>query len=430
MSKHKEFIFNNASENTENLSEIDQVSKNHDIQLMQTQSEIETNDKEAATIRAEDLAFKVTQKNGDVEERLYFSDVDKVSGKKKVLKAEDIAFKIVKKDNLDDIGNIDEKEKAIFSVCLTIINKCVDILDKYEYISFSDKSYANFEKEYWNIINGLEEAISKYETTARKEKIKNIFRGKIYYYYNQSVTVSRAFGKPFGYPGDYILLQYLYDNKIVSKTNIGKYYDQMFLTDPLSIAVIDRVNIMSKKIGEYIISSKKSEINILNIASGSGFDLVNLIKHKYEKTVNIYCFDQELYSLLYCNNRLKDANEKINFKFFKEDIKNFFKNWNQDIKFDYIYNIGLADYLPDRILKALMQHAINLLQKNGTFVLAHKDYTKFPYQFPSWTCNWNFFHRSLNDYHNFIKENLTGFSSYDITFESDKQIIYFGEFKK
>jgi cyclopropane fatty-acyl-phospholipid synthase-like methyltransferase len=121
------------------------------------------------------------------------------------------------------------------------------------------------------------------------------------------------------------------------------------------------------------------------------------------------------------------VNPNVHLLLYKEDIKRFFKDWNGQ-KFDLIYNIGLADYLPDRVLKSFMQEAINALNDNGKFVLAHKDYLKFPHVYTSWIYDWNFIHRSLSDYNEFIQNHLTGFDQYNVFFESANQIIYFGEF--
>jgi SAM-dependent methyltransferase len=349
---------------------------------------------------------------------------------KSVIRAEDVAFGVVAKLVTQNIQNIDIQEETLLNITIPIIESCKNLLKKFSSIQYNDINYKIFEKEYWAHIDQLELVFLDSNYHKYKNKIQNIFRGEIFNYYTQSLLVSRAYGKPFGYPGDYLLLQALYDNKLISHTNTGKYYDKMYLEDPLSTAVVSRVNAMANRLSDFINKSQELELNILNIASGSGFDLITVAKTRHNKTVNIYCFDQELFSLQYIKSKIKAININTNFIFIKEDIRKFFKKWNNAIKFDLIYNIGLADYLPDRMLRSLMQESINTLKENGRFILSHKDYTKFPYQYPSWTCNWNFFKRSLRDYKKFIDENLTNFQNYDIFYASNKKVIYFGEFIK
>jgi extracellular factor (EF) 3-hydroxypalmitic acid methyl ester biosynthesis protein len=362
--------------------------------------------------------------------------VDNKVKSKAVVKAEDIAFKVVKDKEKqlngfykDIVCNSAEEKDALVKAIL-VINSCVELIEKHSNISFNLNNYNSFKSEYCSYIDCLEAHACAVKDIKIIDKIKNIFRGKIYKYLCKSEISARAHGKPFGYPGDYLMLQYLYDMRVISEANIGKYFDRMYLDDPLTIAVINRVNVMANKVIEFIRKSDKKEIHILNIASGSGFDIKKVVSQKYGKKVKFYCVDQEFTSLGYIKSFVENSNTDIEFVYCKEDIKNFFKGINGDQSFDYIYNIGLADYLPDRVLKSLMQNCINTLSNNGQFVLAHKDYNKFPFKYPDWSVDWQFIHRSEEDYRNFIKNNLSCFSSFDISYESKKEIIYFGTFIK
>lgn len=350
---------------------------------------------------------------------------------KTIIRADDVAFRVLPtKIDIESINNLNNDERIIYQECLPLIESCSFLMKKYETIPYSEEHYSRFEKEYWKIIDKLESAVRKSTDNKLHLKMKQIFRGRLYQYISQSYITSRASAKPFGYGGDYINLQYLYDEQVISPTNMGKYFDKMFITDPLSRAVIDRVNTMAQKLSEFILESKKTELHILNIASGSGFDLFQVAKQSINKKIYIHCFDQEVYSLLYLKNKMSTLQHNIQFVFYKEDILHFFKKWADSKKFDYIYNIGLADYLSDRILKNLMQESINALAEDGKFVLAHKDYKKFPYQYPAWSIGWEFFPRSLEEYHLFVQKNLKDFKTCNIFFESSKQAIYFGEFTK
>lgn len=111
----------------------------------------------------------------------------------------------------------------------------------------------------------------------------------------------------------------------------------------------------------------------------------------------------------------------MDFKFYKENVMNLIKNEYASkvlSRQDLIYSIGFIDYLPDRILKKLIYALYQLLQKEGKFILTHKNREKtFPPILPDWFCDWNFVPRN--------KEELTklfydcGISKFLLSLDSD-----------
>ncbi len=327
--------------------------------------------------------------------------------------------------SLSHIKHLSDIENEIFSEAFAVLDRCLDFLDGYENIPFSIKNFQDFKSRLHSHIDQLE-SLSSFDPKMN-EKLKHIFRGELYSYISNSKIARRGLQKPFGYPGDYEMLQQLYNDQILSEDNVGKFFDYLALEGPLAKAVILRVKGMAKRVQDFIDSVNSTEVHILNIASGPGFDIKPIVEKIQQKRIYFHCFDQEVSSLRYVGERYFGTNPRVHLLLYKEDLKSFFKKWNGQ-KFDFIYNIGLADYLPDRVLKSFMQEAIDSLNVGGKFVLAHKDYLRFPHVYTSWLYDWNFIHRSLADYHQFIQDNLCRFREYSIFFESPQQIIYFGEF--
>lgn len=349
---------------------------------------------------------------------------------KPILNAESLAFTVIQKIDLDDIKNVSSEEKVLYIEALDTIQKIENLCTTYSQLPFTFQNYQSFETYIWSFLNKLNECTAQANDLKVVEKLKQSFRSKIHKFLTQSLISSRALTKPFGYPGDYTMMQYLYDNQPISPTHIGKYFDQFFLNDPLARAVVNRVTTMSQKLSEFIQESPNESLNILNIASGPGFDLIKIASTRHDKQVTVHCFDQEPESLAYVKAQVAAVNINTTFKFYKADIRTFFKEWNQGLKFDYIYNIGLADYLTDRILQKLMQESINNLFPGGKLVIAHKDYTLFPSYHPAWLYDWNFIERSFEDNLSFIKENLEAYSDINYFYESSQRVIYFNEFTK
>jgi len=288
-------------------------------------------------------------------------------------------------------------------------------------------TYQKFYNKLWNILNELH-ILTKDLNQQSLKKEQLFFRGSLFNLLNQSLVLSRALTKPYGYPGDFVMLQTLYDNKPISNTKLGCYLDQFFLDDELARAVVNRVEVMGNRVIQFINNSEKDELNILNIASGSGFELKKIVNANFNKKVIYHCFDQEVASLSYIAQHSQDKNPNVEVRLYKEDIRTFFRNWKSEQKFDFIYNIGLADYLPNIIMSSLVKESLENLNPQGIFVLAHKDYTLFPYHHPSWLYDWNFIHRDLEQYKDLLR--TTTDKPFSVWFESDKKIVYFSEFNK
>ena len=72
-------------------------------------------------------------------------------------------------------------------------------------------------------------------------KIKEIFRQTIGCWIYQSELMSHALKKPRGYPGDYKMIEIVYNNKLISK-KIGQCIDRYFLEDAYAVAIRNRKN--------------------------------------------------------------------------------------------------------------------------------------------------------------------------------------------
>jgi hypothetical protein len=330
--------------------------------------------------------------------------------------------------SIKKIQNISDQEELLYLKVFDKIKETESLFNN-TLSDNSDISYESFSKSLSKIFDDLHQDINLNSTDSKiLKKLQLFYRGSLNHLFSHSLIVSRALCKPFGYPGDYIMLQSFYDGKEISQDRLGCYLDRFVIDDELAKSVVKRIDKMGDRVIEFINNSKLKEINILNIASGSGFELKKITQMKFDKKVTYHCFDQEISSLVHIDSNFSGKNENIEIKLYKEDIKAFFKNWKNEKKFDLIFNIGLADYLPDNILTSLENESIKNLNENGIFVISHKDYTLFKYHHASWLCDWNFIHRDLAEYKSVISSKIEIKPS--IWFESDKKIIYFSEYKK
>lgn len=334
-------------------------------------------------------------------------------------------------------GNIDLKEfnsvKEISSISAFFHEVSTFIADLEKTLGKNNKN----PKEYQAYLTHLSNQIIQrgFELTKNIEdkrvtkKIKATFRTLVGSLVYQSIIMKRGLEKPKGYPGDYEMLEFIYDNKEISE-GIGHYFDRYFLSDPLAEAVRNRKDLMFKMLRKIIGASPFSDLNILNLACGSSRDILELLKGKpLQKNIAITCVDQDKEALDFSKKQISNlTSDNTKVDFIRENLANLLipNHTNTVIsQQNIIYSIGLADYLPDKFLKRLINYSYNQLLPKGTFIIAHKDYTKYLPISADWFCDWKFIKRSENDFINLIQSSEID-QYYDVEIiREDSQIIYF-----
>ena len=280
--------------------------------------------------------------------------------------------------------------------------------------------------------NSLEEIIEEKKV---KKAIKESFRFFTGIFAYKSIIVKRSFEKPRGYPGDYMMLENVYNNQIYSE-DIGKYYDRYLLDNPYAVAVRCRKDKLKEMLHEFVSDNEeKSQIKILNLACGSCREIAELIPAiKYKKPLTFTCVDWDEEALKFSRQSFQALPLNIKVELMNKDIIAMIKDRKEIENLgmqDLIYSMGLIDYLPDRILKRWIHFFYQLLPKNGKLLLTHKNREKtFPPLAPNWFCDWKFVPRSKEEVLNLLDGcGLTEFSL-DMDVDDFMYIFYFTLTKK
>ncbi|MDD5504090.1 MAG: PilZ domain-containing protein [Candidatus Omnitrophica bacterium] len=259
------------------------------------------------------------------------------------------------------------------------------------------------------------------------KKSKECFRALLGPWAYRGKILKRAYEKPRGYPGDYFTIELVYNNKAISE-NIGYCSDMYFLNNEYAAAVRNRKDKMKDMLEKYLLKSRFNPTKILNIACGSCREIVEMLSTGFapkNKTIfTLVDHDQE--ALDFSKKVLSPyASKLLEHRYLNHNVLNYIKD-SQDYKkilgdYSLIYSIGLADYLPDRLLKLLISFWFDILQPNGTLILAHKDIIKYDPVAIDWWADWTFYPRHEEKLLNIIKEGIS--IDFDVQTERDKSGI-------
>lgn len=243
--------------------------------------------------------------------------------------------------------------------------------------------------------------------------IKKTFRLATGSWSYQSRLMERAFRKPRGYPGDFILLEAIYEDAMLPEADgLGRYFERGFLNNAYAAAVRHRNRMMTSLLRNRL-QHGPLPVRVLNLGCGGFRELRDLLTEeepRYAERIRLVGLDQDPEALEFSQEKLGILTTPLQVKFIQENVVGLIKRSGEYLpligKQHVIYSIGLIEYLPNRILKRLIKFCLDLLDAGGQVVLAHVDYSadKQALSQLDWFCDWTFVLRSESSMVRLIRE--------------------------
>jgi extracellular factor (EF) 3-hydroxypalmitic acid methyl ester biosynthesis protein len=206
-------------------------------------------------------------------------------------------------------------------------------------------------EEFTSIVNNLDsESINDF-----REKLRTIL--------NENTLIGHGFVKPYGYPGDFTLIDKIYQCEINEDPQY-RNWDLFFQNQPGANAVRNRKDFFLDYCKNLI--SKKDNSNVLILGSGPASDVYEFLSN-YSGT-NKISFD-----LIDFDQAAIDFSKKKNARF------NGLVSYNRinALRFtsyklyDLIWSAGLFDYFKDKHFTFLIRKYINCLTDDGEMVISN-----------------------------------------------------------
>jgi extracellular factor (EF) 3-hydroxypalmitic acid methyl ester biosynthesis protein len=228
-------------------------------------------------------------------------------------------------------------------------------------------------------------------------------------FFMQSPCAHRMLYKPFGYPGDYEMMRFIYERNFEGTTLFGKAVNLVFIETKAGQAVRFRKDLIKHKLAEMIAARGESTapMRILSVAAGPAQELVELLGEIEELPfpLEIVLFDQDKGALAYAWKRLKavvDARwgKKVSILFLNESIKRLLRDAKLFAgfgEFDAIFSCGLYDYLQPSTAVVLSRNLFARLAPGGRLLIGNMA----PENSSRWLLeqhlDWHLIHRTRNE---------------------------------
>lgn len=232
------------------------------------------------------------------------------------------------------------------------------------------------------------DAIRRRLAPAADKAMKVMVRLAIHDLILEAPQFRRSFYKPRGYPGDYKLMAYLYEDHWEGDSLFAKYVHYTSCVAPASYAVPSRKelvkDILRKKMG---MVGPDKKFRFLSIAAGPAQETYELLQELDDASpmLDVVLYEQDEEALEFSYNRVlsrvRELNlgDRVNVTFLHDSVRNLIaKPIKENIlsrvgEFDMIFATGLFDYLQEKYASSLIAKFYTFLNPGGTMAIGNMD---------------------------------------------------------
>jgi len=206
---------------------------------------------------------------------------------------------------------------------------------------------------------------------------------------DRNTLIGHGFEKPFGYPGDFSLINNIYYFHI-NKDERYRKWDIFFQNQPAAIAVRNRKEYFLNYCNK-LIAQNKSVIRVLILGSGPATDVNEFLSDHSDSHINFDLIDFDQNAIDFSKEKNKRFNGMISYN--RINVLRY-KPYKM---YDLIWSAGLFDYFKDKHFVFLIRKYINCLADDGEFVISNFSTENPTRKLMEVLSDWKLNHRSKSD---------------------------------
>ncbi len=214
----------------------------------------------------------------------------------------------------------------------------------------------------------LQSAANRFEDSQTADYFWGYAFKEIFPYFMRSRFAERAYYKPSGYAGDFLMMEMIYANEPDGDGKLGRLMDQWCLESGAAKAVRGRRKFLKDQLQRLCDErrDKHGLIRIMNLACGSNRELFDFLADcTYTERVSALCIDADPRALEYTADKVNVFSHRASVRLMNDNVVRWALGrvrHNIGLQ-DIIYSAGLTDYLDDRICAALINRSYECLEK-------------------------------------------------------------------
>ena len=253
----------------------------------------------------------------------------------------------------------------------------------------------------------LNEIVNPLKNTAAYKIAKAYFRKELHIFFRSAPFVERAWRKPLGYAGDYEMMNQIYRNESEGNSLFSSLIHKWGINEPSSCSVRARRTYFKNRIKEMI--KLKYQVNIASIACGPAKEIVDIIAELPQSELDFFHFyliDQDKEALINVKRSIletsmkRDIKPKVNYIPLGvsqivegDEIAEVLKA----TRFDFIYSVGLFDYLKTPFAKLLLKELLDWTREDSHLVIGNFNLNNPSHAIGDFAGDWSLVLRSEQD---------------------------------
>jgi extracellular factor (EF) 3-hydroxypalmitic acid methyl ester biosynthesis protein len=245
-----------------------------------------------------------------------------------------------------------------------------------------------------------------------------------------SDLMERANLKPLGYAGDYEMMKIVYENGFRGQRIFEKLFFRHSMDKNTPQAVRNRRYLVPEIISQHFKGSSIRPYRVMSVACGPAIELKDLLdKHPNPDDFQFTLLDQDVEALAEATQTVKEIEKKtgksLAVEYTGDSVRTMIKSRNLPDKhgtFDFIYSMGLFDYLTPLVAKAVLKRLFSLLKPGGTILVGNFHKQSEDRIYMSYWFDWELYYRDEDDFINLLENDTC--DSHEILFEeTDTQMF-------
>jgi len=222
----------------------------------------------------------------------------------------------------------------------------------------------------------------------------DVFRKAMTPILNPNTIIGFSFTKPFGYNGDFFIIEKIYQ-RYINPDEKYKKWDAYFHEFPAAIAVVNRKTLaidIFEKLNNKSLGLKQ---NVMILGSGPVSETFEFFERNPNSTLIFDMLDLDKRAIAYAKNKNKKHLKSMTFH-----NRNVIRH-TPDKKYDLIWSAGLFDYFKGKHFVYLLKKYYEFLNEGGEMIIGNFNSNNPSRRIMEILGDWFLYHRSEDELKNF-----------------------------
>ena len=226
--------------------------------------------------------------------------------------------------------------------------------------------------------------------------------------------------KPRGYAGDFLTINWMYDEQAGGVAPLGPLIDDLFLKRPAPQAVRNRRAILVEEIG-LTLERYGGSASVTSLACGPAQEIFDVFRANPTLKLKATLIDIDFEALAFVAQRRDKAGLNKSMRLEHANLVYLATGRHQlDLNDQQlVYSVGLIDYFADQFVIALLNWIHSCLASGGKVILGNFHNQNPDRAFMDLVLDWKLIHRSEEDMHRLFKDSKFGRSCNEIRYEQE-----------